>query len=144
MPLLNIRDLTDLQLSILDPLIPEPPRRRDGPGRSWKDRRTPLNGILWMLRTGAPWVEVPDRYPSYQTCHRRFEQWVRSGVMKGILEALALHLKARGVLDVREAYIDGSFAPAKKGVQRSGKQNAAKGRAHLKCSISLRASSNFA
>ena len=64
-----------------------------------------------------PWADVPGRYPSYQTCHRRFQQWVRSGVMKGVLEALALDLKARGALDVREAFIDGSFAPAKKGDQ---------------------------
>ena len=34
-----------------------------------------FNGILWILRTGAPWADLPDRYPSYQTCHRRFEQW---------------------------------------------------------------------
>jgi hypothetical protein len=44
--------------------------------------------------------------------------------MKGVLEALALDLKIRGNLDVKEAFIDGSFAPAKKGVSRSGKQNA--------------------
>ena len=34
-----------------------------------------LNGILWVLRTGAPWHDLPERYPSYQTCHRRFQQW---------------------------------------------------------------------
>jgi hypothetical protein len=48
--------------------------------------------------------------------------------MKGVLEALALELKVRGVLDVEEAFIDGSFAPAKKGDQRSGKPSAAKER----------------
>ena len=111
------RDLTDTQWAILDAIIPEPLRRRDGRGRPWRDRRTVLNGILWVLRTGAPWADVPDRYPSYQTCHRRFQQWVRSGVMKGVLEALALELKVRGVLDVGEAFIDGGFAPAKKGHQ---------------------------
>jgi transposase len=74
-----------------------------------------LNGILWVLRTGAPWAEVSERYPSYQTCHRRFQQWVRSGVLKGVLDALALDLKARGALDVREAFIDGTFAAAKRG-----------------------------
>jgi transposase len=126
MPLPNARDLTDAQWAILDYIIPEPSRRRDGRGRPWKDRRTVLNGILWVLRTGAPWADVPDRYPSYQTCHRRFQQWVRSGVMKGILEALALELKVRGVLDVEEAFIDGSFAPAKKGDRRSGKRSAAR------------------
>jgi transposase len=90
------KNLTYAQWEILKLLIPEPTRREDGRGRPWKDRRTVLNGILWILRTGAPWAEVPDRYPSYQTCHRRFQQWVRSGVMKGVLEALALDLKARG------------------------------------------------
>lgn len=123
MPLPNARDLTDLQWAILDPLIPEPPRRKDGRGRPWKDRRAVLNGILWVLRTGAPWADVPERYPSYQTCHRRFQQWVRSGIMKGVLEALALDLKVRGVLDVQEAFIDASFAPAKKGAPKSEKQS---------------------
>ena len=88
--------------------------RMDDRGRPWKSRRSVLNGILWVLRTGAPWAD-PEAYPSFQTCHRRFQQWVRSGVMKGILEALALDLKLRGAIDVREAFIDASFAPAKKG-----------------------------
>jgi len=122
------RDLTDAQWAILDAIIPEPLRRTDGRGRQWKDRRTVLKGILWVLRTGAPWADVPDRYPSYQTCHRRFQHWVRSGVMKGIVEALALELKVRGVLDVQEAFIDGSFAPAKKGDRWSGKRSAARER----------------
>ena len=128
MPLAKTRDLTDTQWETLDDLIPEPPRREDGRGRPWKDRRAVLNGILWVLRTGAPWADVPDRYPSYQTCHRRFQQWVRSGVMRGVLEALARDLKARGALDVNEAFIDGSFPPAKKGALRSKRQNAARER----------------
>jgi transposase len=113
--LANTRDLTEAQWKILNILIPEPTPRKDGRGRPWKDRRAVLNGILWVLRTGAPWSDVPERYPSYQTCHRRFQQWVRSGAMKGVLEALALDLRVRGVVDVEEAFIDGSFAPAKKG-----------------------------
>jgi transposase len=128
MPLAGSRELTDTQWKILDDLIPEPMRRKDGRGRPWKDRRSVLNGILWVLRTGAPWADVPECYPSYQTCHRRFQQWVRSGVMRGILEALALDLKTRGALDVKEAFIDGSFAPAKKGALRSGRQNVARER----------------
>src|ERR1700737_1584300 len=109
-----------------DKLIPEPTPRSDGRGRPWKHRRAVLNGILWVLRTGAPWANVPERYPSYQTCHRRFQQWIRAGAMKGVLESLALDLKARGALDVKEAFIDGSFAPAKKGAPKSGKQNVAR------------------
>jgi len=82
-----------------------------------------LNGILWVLRTGAPWSALPDYYPPYQTCNRRFQQWARSGVLKGIFEALALELQALGRLDVREAFIDGSFAAAKKGGRRSGRRS---------------------
>ena len=131
------KDLTDAQWKVLNDLIPEPKPRHDGRGRPWKDRRAVLNGILWVLRTGAPWADVPERYPAYQTCHRRFQQWVRSGVMKGILEALALELKGRGVLDVEEAFIDGSFAPAKKGDRRSGKRSAVRERRSWQWQIAM-------
>jgi transposase len=128
MPPANARDLSDTHWETLAELIPEPPRREDGRGRPWKDRRAVLNGILWVLRTGAPWADLPERYPSYQTCHRRFQQWVRSGIMRGVLDALAEDLRIRGRLDVREAFIDGSFAPAKKGDRRSAKRNVARER----------------
>jgi transposase len=121
------RDLTDSQWAVLNPLIPEPCRRKDGRGCPWKSRRAVLNAILWVLRTGAPWADLPDRYPPYRTCHRRFQQWVRSGILRGVLDALAEDLDARGQLDVREAFIDGSFASAKKGGLRSEKRSAAKG-----------------
>src|SRR5271166_2199815 len=101
----------------LDPLIPKPGRRPNGRGRPWKSRRSVLNGVLWVLRTGAPWAESPDRYPSLQTWHRRFQQWVRSGVMTRIMTALAHELSVRGAIDVREAFTDASFAPRKKGTQ---------------------------
>jgi transposase len=59
MPSRHYRDLTDTQWAILDTLIPEPTPRGDGRGHPWKDRRAVLNGILWVLRTGAPWADVP-------------------------------------------------------------------------------------
>ena len=121
--LANARDLTDKQWTVPDGLIPKPIARDDRRGRPWKDRRAVLNGILWVLRTGAPWADLPERYPSYQTCHRRFQQWVRSGIMRGILEALAEDLQIKGRLDVREAFIDGSFATAKKGDRKLAKRN---------------------
>jgi transposase len=61
---------------------------------------------------------VPDRYPPYQTCHRRFQQWVRSGVFEQILQALATDLHERGGIDLSECYIDGTFIVAKKGGTR--------------------------
>jgi transposase len=56
------RDLTDSQWAALDPLIPEPSRQKDGRGRPWKPRKAILNGILWILRTGAPWRDLPGKY----------------------------------------------------------------------------------
>ena len=119
-------DLTDSQWAALDPLIPEPTRRKDGRGRPWRHRRAVLDGILWVLRTGALWRDLPEKYPSYQTCHRRFQDWVKSGILRGVLEALAEDLHARSRLNVREAYIDGSFASAKKGALRSARLSAAR------------------
>ena len=99
----------------MDPLIGEMPRRADGRGRPWRSSREVLNGILWILRTGAQWADLPDRYPPYQTCHRRFQRWVREGVFERVLEALARDLKERGKLDLSECFIDGTFVVAKKG-----------------------------
>ena len=121
------RDLTDEQWEILAPFIPVPNRRANSRGRPWKENRAVLAGILWILRTGAPWADLPDRYPSYQTCHRRFQQWVRCGVLKDVLEVLAQALHDEGYLDLREAFIDGSFAPAKKGGACVGKTKRGKG-----------------
>lgn len=106
------RDLTDIQWAILDPLIPEPENRAERRG----------------VANRCSLADVPDRCPSFQTCHRRFQTMVRSGVMKGIPEALALDLKAQGGLDVREAFIDGTFAQAKKGALKLEKQSVAKER----------------
>jgi transposase len=89
--------------------------------------REPLNGILWILGTGAQWRELPNKYPPYQTCHRRFQQWVREGSLEGILHLLAEELHVRGKLQLEEAFIDASFTGAKKGVSRSGPPSAARG-----------------
>ena len=74
-----------------------------------------LNGILWVLGTGAQWRELPNKYPPYQTCHRRFQQWVREGKLERILRVLAEELQVRGKLQLEEAFIDASFTGAKKG-----------------------------
>jgi len=121
-------DRTDAQWAVLKPLLPEeertPPRKR---GRPWKDPRQVRNAVLWILRTGAPWKDLPERYPPHQTCRRRFQRWVRTGAMETLLQALARHLKERGGLDVQECFIDGAFAAAKKGGDGVGKTKRGKG-----------------
>jgi len=120
-------DLTEEQWAVLAPLLPKPRVRKDGRGRPWRDPRDVLNGILWVLRTGAPWHDLPDRYPPYQTCHRRFQKWVADGVLEKVLRALAEDLFRRGKIDLSEAFIDASFASAKRGVISLVKQSGARG-----------------
>lgn len=108
-------DLKDPQWQLLEPCIPEKDLYQSTKGRPRVDPRSILNGILWILRTGAPWKDLPDRYPAYQTCHRRYQEWIESGVMDDILTKLIHDLEVRGKIDLSETFIDGSFASAKKG-----------------------------
>ena len=85
-----------------------------------------LNGVLWILRTGAPWADLPSRYPPYQTCHRRFHLWQQSGRLDRLLERLATDLRDRGKIDLTEAFVDATYAGAKKGAVRSVQRAVAK------------------
>ena len=119
-------DLIDDQWKIVSAILPADPIREDKRGRPWSEQRKVFNGILWVLRTGAPWKDMPPRYGPHQTAHRRFQNWVRSGVIEKVLLALAAHLKEAGGLDLKECFVDGTFVPAKKGGSASGKPSAAK------------------
>ena len=123
-------DLSDVQWEYVRAFIErdqQQRQRRDGRGGRWCDARPVLNGVLWILRTGAPWQDLPARYGSYQTCHRRFQQWQRSGVLDGLLWALCEDLLARGELGLDETFIDASFIGAKKGAIALVQRAAAKG-----------------
>ncbi len=108
-------DLTDEQWQVIRPFIPVPAKRLDGRGRPRADDRQVLNGVLWIMRTGAAWQDLPSRYPSPATCHRRFQSWCQAGLFEKILNALAQDLEERGKLDLSECFIDATFVPAKKG-----------------------------
>lgn len=112
---------------MVEPVL-RPPRRADNRGRPWHDTRAVLNGVLWVLGTGAQWREMPEKYPPYQTCHRRFQQWVRSGKLEDALKRLARYLHERGKLDLEEAFVDATFASAKKGASPSAPPAAARAR----------------
>jgi transposase len=108
-------DLTNEQWQRIAKYIPKPKAQPGKSGRPTQNLRAVLNGILWILRTGTPWADLPRRYPPKSTCHRRFQEWTKSGVFAKILMALARDLRERGNIDMSEGFIDGSFAPAKKG-----------------------------
>jgi len=124
----GMADLTDVQWERIRPLVEFGQQRRaDNRGRPWREARQVLNGVLWVLRTGAPWHDLPARYGPYQTCHRRFQHWQRCGVLNGILWALAEDLLARGQLGLEETFIDASFMGAKKGAMALVERSSAKG-----------------
>ena len=74
-----------------------------------------MEGILWILRTGARWKDLPKRYPSPSTCWRRLRLWEDEGVWLDVWRKFLADLDEKSLLDWEEAFIDGSFAPAKKG-----------------------------
>ena len=114
-------ELTDEQWAILGPLIPAPVRQAYGCGRPVvHSDRAALNGTLWVLPNSAAWANLPNRLPSGCICFRRFARWIKDGVMRQILEALARHLEQAGKIDLSECLIGGSFVVTKKRFQ-SGK-----------------------
>ena len=107
--------MTDEQWSVVAPLLPELPRRSDGRGRPWRSSREVLHGMLWILRTGPPWHDLPEQYPPYPTGHRRFQRWGTDGPLGKLRPALAEARHDRGGLDLSECCIDGTFVAAQKG-----------------------------
>ncbi len=73
--------LSDTAWATIAPLLP-PDRRR---GRPWADHRKVINGILWKLRTGALWRDLPNRYGPWQTCYDRFVRWRRDDTWERLL-----------------------------------------------------------
>lgn len=96
-------------------------------GRPARSAREVLNGVMWILKTGAPWRDLPDRYGPWQTVYRRFREWEQQGVIDRVLKRLRLRLDAEGHIDWSEVFIDGNSVRAsaaaagarKKGVSRN-------------------------
>ena len=116
-------DLTDQQWAVLEPLMP--PRARTGRPRA--DDRTTLNGILWVLRAGARWADLPRRYGAPSTCHHRLKTWQASGVWERIWRALLSRLDGQGGVDWKMGFLDGTFVPVKRGGDAVGLTRRGKG-----------------
>ena len=80
---MNRYDLTDFEWSVIEPLLPNKPR-----GVPRVDDRRVLNGIMWVLRSGAPWRDLPERYGPYTTCYNRFNRWRKKGIWDQLMDAI--------------------------------------------------------
>jgi transposase len=111
--------LTDEQWRKIEPFIPRKSRGERG-GRPRADDRLVFEGILWILKTGARWRDLPDRYPHPSTCWRRLREWYEDDVLKDMWRAFLSELDHDGILDWDEVFVDASFFPAKKGARQLG------------------------
>ena len=113
-------ELPDRQGQRLEPLLPP---ERPHTGRPNHCHRTILNGILWVLRTGAPWRDLPERYGRVGTVSSRFYRWRGAGVWQRVLEALQAQADAKGLIDWDLHFVDTSVIRAHQhaaGARRSG------------------------
>jgi len=98
-------ELTDEQWALVESHIPLSTART---GRPARDRRTLLNGIFWILSTGAPWRDLPERFGPWQTVYDHFRRWRKSGVFAAMIEALQVKLDNQGYIDWQLWCVDGS------------------------------------
>lgn len=122
--------LTDAQWERIEPLLPKYRKTKRG-GRPPASNRPVLEGILYVLRTGIPWMDLPREYPSYVTCWRRLKAWEEQGILENVWRALLKDLDVDGVLDWEECFIDATFCAAKKGVSTSASHGKERGRKSL-------------
>ena len=120
-------ELTDKQWKKLQPLLPEPPRSDKG-GQVPAPNRACLEGILWLLRSGARYKDVPKHFPSGSTCWRRLEWWYEQGALLDAWQKILGLLDKKGRLRWEECFADATFAPAKKGVKPLARPKKEKGR----------------
>ena len=97
--------MTDAQWAVLAPLLP-PQRPRTG--RPARDHRTVLSAILWVLRTGAPWRDLPELFGPWATAWSRFRRWTAAGVWARVLAALQRDADRAGALAWETHYVDGT------------------------------------
>ena len=119
------RMLTEEQWGRVAPHLPAHPPSPKG-GRPRADDRECLEGILWLLRTGARWQDIPIDLPSGSTCWRRLQEWATEEVLEQVQALLIDELDELGKLDFEELLADATFIRAKKGARMSEKPRLAR------------------
>jgi transposase len=120
---------------LIEPLLPPPqPRRFRHPGRKPIDHRKALTGILFVLKTGIPWEDLPAEMGcgSGMTCWRRLRDWQQAGVWFALHQLLLERLDRADAIDWSRAAVDATFARAFGGVEGSGPNPTDRGRPGIK------------
>jgi transposase len=102
-------ELTNEQWEKIEPLLP-PQKPRTG--RPAHEHRNLLNGILWILRTGAPWRDLPERYGKWTTVYSRFQRWRKHEVWKRVLAELQTMADQQGEVNWELHFEDGTIIRA--------------------------------
>ena len=113
-------ELTDEQWALIEPLMP---KRK--PGGRWNDHRTTVDGMMWVLKSGSPWRDMPERYGSWKSVYDRFRRWSGDGMIEKILDRLRLKLDKDGFIDWEVWCVDGSNVrahPAAAGASETSKK----------------------
>ncbi len=112
-------EVSDHQWEQIAPLLPP---QKPKVGRPAHDHRRILNGIVWILRTGAPWRDLPERFGPWQTVASRFYRWRKAGVWDRVWAALQTQADARGEIDWTVHFVDGTIVRAHQHAARVKKQ----------------------
>lgn len=120
------KELTSEQWSAIEALLPSREHNPKG-GRPRADARKCFEGILWILWTGAPWSELPERYGKPSTVHRRLTQWAQDDTLLDLWRAFLNQLDEEGMISWNECFVDGTFILAKKRGAGVGKTKRGKG-----------------
>jgi transposase len=102
-------ELTDTQWEHLKPLLPP---QKQAFGRPYDDHRRIINGILWKLKTGAPWRDLPERYGPWSTVYSRFFRWKRKGIWDQLYAVIQTEADKQGAVNWEVHYVDGTIIRA--------------------------------
>lgn len=112
-------ELTDEQWAVVEPFLPRASRSK---GRKPREPRSVLNAIFWVLHTGAPWRDLPERFPPWKTVYNSFCRWRKAGVFERILEALQVRLDSENRIDWNLWCIDGTHIRASRAAAGASKK----------------------
>lgn len=110
--------LTDDEWELIAEDFPEPAST----GRPQRDPRAVLDAILWVLRTGSPWRDLPDDFCPWQTAWRKFDQWNADGTLAAVLHHLQASFVSAGAIDPELWCIDGTTVRAARCAAGGGKK----------------------